>query len=180
MFATSVAKYSDHTDTFYHDLRKDEKTIDLALKMSMKGMSIEAIADVLEVQSASVKRWLTRAAEQYDKVNDNMMKDLNTPKIEMDELWIIIKKIVSRMKDYEDDGPWMWVAFVPGCQLILGFVIGPRKQYVTDKLVESVKKHLSDKIPLFVTDGLNFYREALLKHFGVLIEFPKTGKRWNI
>ncbi|OEC90925.1 hypothetical protein A9239_04100 [Methanosarcina sp. A14] len=51
----------------------------------MKGMSIEAIADVLEVESASVKRWLARVAEQCDKVNDSMMKDLNVPKIEMDE-----------------------------------------------------------------------------------------------
>jgi hypothetical protein len=71
----------------------------------------------------------------------------------------------------------MWVAFVPSWRLILDFLIGPRKQYVADKLVESVKKHLSDKIPLFVTDGLNFYREAILKHFGVLREFPKTEKR---
>jgi len=39
--------FCDHTGTYYHDLRKDEKTIDLALKMSMKGMSIEAIAEVL-------------------------------------------------------------------------------------------------------------------------------------
>ena len=36
--------------------------------------------------------------------------------------------------------------------LILDFAIGPRKQYVADRLVESVKKHLSDKTPLFVTD----------------------------
>jgi len=105
------------------------------------------------------------------------MKNMDVPKIEMDELWVIIQKKVPRMKDYEDDGPWMWVAFAPGCRLILDFVIGPRKQYVADKLVKSVKKHLSDKIPLFVTDGLNFYKEALLKHFGVLIEFPRTGKR---
>jgi len=59
--------FNDHTGTFYHDLRKDEQTIDLALKMSMKGMSIEAIADILEVQSASVKRWLAHVAEQCDK-----------------------------------------------------------------------------------------------------------------
>jgi hypothetical protein len=25
------------------------------------------------------------------------------------------KKIVPRMENYEDDGPWMWVAFAPGC-----------------------------------------------------------------
>jgi len=58
----------------------------------MKGMSIEAIADVLEVQSASVKRWLARAAEQCDKANDNMMKNVEVSRIEMDELWVIIKK----------------------------------------------------------------------------------------
>jgi len=28
--------FNDHTGTFYHDLRKDEQTIDLALKMYMK------------------------------------------------------------------------------------------------------------------------------------------------
>lgn len=81
------------------------------------------------------------------------------------------------MKNYEDDGPWMWVAFVPGCRLILDFIIGPRKQYVANKLVELINKHLSEKTPLFVTDGLKFYREALLKQFGVLEEFPDTGKR---
>jgi len=41
--------FNDQTGTFYHDLRKDEQTIDLSPKMSMKGMSIEAIVDVLEV-----------------------------------------------------------------------------------------------------------------------------------
>jgi uncharacterized protein YjcR len=84
--------FCDHTDTFYHDLRKDEKTIDLALKMSMKEMNIEAIADVLEVQSASVKRWISREAEQCDKVNNNLMKNLDVSKVEMDELWVIVKK----------------------------------------------------------------------------------------
>jgi hypothetical protein len=44
-------------------------------------------------------------------------------------------------------------------------------------LLSYVNKHLSDKIPVFVTDGLKFYREALLKQFGVLKEFPATGKR---
>jgi DNA-directed RNA polymerase specialized sigma24 family protein len=58
----------------------------------MKEMSIEAIADVLEVQSASVKRWISRAAEQCDKVNNNLMKNLDVSKVEMDELWVIVKK----------------------------------------------------------------------------------------
>ena len=81
------------------------------------------------------------------------------------------------MKDYEDDGMWLWVAFVPSCRLIIDFVIGPRKQYVADKLVELVNKRLSKKIPVFVTDGLDFYRKVLLNVYGVIKEFPRTGKR---
>ena len=84
--------FCDHTGTVYHDLRKNEKIIDLALKMSMKGMSIEAIAEVLEIEPASVKRWLARAAEQCEIVNDNLMTNLDVPKVEMDELWVIVKK----------------------------------------------------------------------------------------
>jgi transposase len=62
----------------------------------MKGMSIQAISDVLEVQSASVKRWLARAAEQCDKVNDTMMKNVDVSEVEMDELWVIIQKNSSK------------------------------------------------------------------------------------
>jgi IS1 family transposase len=71
----------------------------------------------------------------------------------------------------------MWLSFAPESRLIIDFVLGPRKQYVADELVEITDKHLSDIKPLFVTDGLKFYAEALLKKYGKLVEFPKTGKR---
>ena len=38
-------------------------------------------------------------------------------------------------------------------------------------------KRLSESMPLFVTDGLEFYTKALLKQFGEIEEFPRTGKR---
>ena len=39
--------FCDSTNTFYYNLRKDESTIDLALNISMKGMSNESTAEVL-------------------------------------------------------------------------------------------------------------------------------------
>ena len=60
--------------------------------MAMKGMSDEAIADVLGVQPVTVSNWLARAAEQCEKVNEAKMKNLNLTKIEMDELWVIVQK----------------------------------------------------------------------------------------
>lgn len=81
------------------------------------------------------------------------------------------------MKVYEDDGPWMWVAFAPDTRLIVAFTIGPRKQYVADELVKLTDDCLSENKPFFVTDGLDYYKIALLNHYGVQIEYPKTGKR---
>ena len=36
---------------------------------------------------------------------------------------------------------------------------------------------LSENLPFYVTDGLDFYKVALLDQYGVQIEYPKTGKR---
>lgn len=77
----------------------------------------------------------------------------------------------------EDDGAWMWVSFAPESRLIIDFILGPRKQYVADELINVTDKHLSDSKPFFVTDGLKFYAEALLKKYGEWVEFPRTGKK---
>lgn len=71
----------------------------------------------------------------------------------------------------------MWVSFAPESRLIIDFVLGPRKQHVADEFVNITDKHLSTLKPLFVTDGLKFYAEALLKKYGELVEFSKTGTR---
>ena len=70
----------------------------------------------------------------------------------------------------------MWVSFAPEFRLIINFILGSRKQYVADEMVDVTDKHLSDSKPLFVTDGLKFYAQALLKKYGEWIEFPRTGK----
>ena len=38
------------------------------------------------LQSSSIKRWLSRAAEQCEKINGNLMKGLDIPQAEIDEL----------------------------------------------------------------------------------------------
>jgi hypothetical protein len=45
----------------------------------------------------------------------------------MDELCVIAKKIILRMKDYKYDGSWILVAFAPYCRLIITLILGPRK-----------------------------------------------------
>lgn len=81
------------------------------------------------------------------------------------------------MNYIDDEGAWLWISFAPQSRLIIDFTIGPRKQYVANRLVELTDKCLSGLKPLFISDGLRFYSEALLQKYGKWVEFPRTGKR---
>jgi len=80
------------------------------------------------------------------------------------------------MEVYEDKGSWMWVSFAPESRLIVAFTIGPRKQYVANELVKLTDDCLSDNKPVFVTDGLDFYKVALLNQYGLRICIQKQER----
>ena len=113
---------NDRTNILFGNICNDESIVKLALKMVMKGMSIEALADVLEVRPVTISNWLFRAAKQCEKVNEDLMKHLNVSKVEIDELWVIVKKVAPRI-EIEDEGTWMCVTFAPKSRLILDFVL---------------------------------------------------------
>ena len=140
-------------------------------------MSIKVIADVLEVEPATISNWLFRCAKQCEKVNEDLMNDLNVSKVEMDELWVIVKKKLCQEQKLKITEHGCGVSFAPKSKLIIDFILGPRKQYVADELIKVTDKHLSDLKPFFTTDGLKFYAKALLKKYGERIEFPRTGLR---
>ncbi len=78
--------------------------------------------------------------------------------------------------EYDDEGTWVWVSMATGCRLVLSHVVGERSQKSADRLVNRTAQCLK-ALPLFVTDGLKFYKIALLKQYGKLQSFARTGKR---
>lgn len=78
-------------------------------------------------------------------------------------------------EEFDDDGTWAWLGMASETRLILSSVIGPRCQEMADELVEKAAKKLKN-VPLFVTDGLNFYKIAILKQYGELQAYERTGK----
>ena len=80
------------------------------------------------------------------------------------------------MEEYEDDGTWIWVSFAPEYRFIIAHYIGERKQECANTIIDITKQRLGS-MPLFISDGLFFYKEALLNAYGRLKEFKRTGKR---
>jgi transposase-like protein len=89
---TCSKSFSSSSNTIFHDLRTDEKTILLALKMIVKGMSLRGTAEILEVKLDTVRGWLQKAAEHSEEVDKVLIKELNVDKVELDELWTFVQK----------------------------------------------------------------------------------------
>jgi uncharacterized protein YjcR len=87
---TCGTRFCDRTNTAFYDLRTSEDKVQLALKMVTKGMSIQGIADVLKSKPSTVRSWISRASDHCEKVNEVVLKDVDTPKVEMDELWTFV------------------------------------------------------------------------------------------
>jgi transposase-like protein len=66
---TCSKSFTSRANTVLHDLRTDEKTFFLALKMILKGVNLRSTAEILEVKVETVRRWLRISAEHCEEVN---------------------------------------------------------------------------------------------------------------
>jgi IS1 family transposase len=85
-------------------------------------------------------------------------------------------KRVPKDGEYDDEGTWIWISMAAECRLVLSHVVGERSQKSADRLIKRTAQCLK-VLPLFVTDGLKFYKIALLRQYGKLQSFAQTGKR---
>ena len=83
---------------------------------------------------------------------------------------------MPRDDEYDDEGTWIWISMAAACRLVISHVVGKRSQRSADRLVKRTAKCLKG-LPLFITDGLKFYKIALLNQYGQLQSFARTAKR---
>ena len=89
---TCGTRFCDRTNTAFYDLRTSEEKIRLALELVNRGVSINGIAEVLKSKPSTVRSWIARASDHCAEVNKVILKDVETPKVEMDELWTFVGK----------------------------------------------------------------------------------------
>ena len=83
--------FSERSNTAFFDLRSEEKDMIRALKMVLKGLSLRATAEIMEVHLDTIRAWLRRAAEHSEEVNQVLLKEMKVSKVELDELWTFVQ-----------------------------------------------------------------------------------------
>jgi hypothetical protein len=73
---------------------------------------------------------------------------------------------------------WIGIAFATEYRLMLSFMIGSQEAYLAEPLIASTEERLkAGSWPVWVSDGLEAYGEALKGRHWALQYYPRTGKR---
>jgi len=118
----------------FFDLRTDENTVLLALKLLLCKVELMSISFVLGVSESSVLAWLQRAAAKAEEINAHLLREVKVTQVQLDEIWSFVERKVAQQRtadgessdESSDCRQWVWVSFAPEYRLLLAAYVGPR------------------------------------------------------
>jgi transposase-like protein len=90
--------FCSRAGTIFYDLRSPQERVLMALRLLVKGMPLRGTAEVLEAKLDTVRHWLKLAAEQSEKIDALLLKELKVSQVELDALWAFVKKNSLRQR----------------------------------------------------------------------------------
>ncbi len=167
--------------TAYADIRTDLQRFELGAKLLAEGMSIRATARIVEVDKDTVCKWVAQLGAHCANVAAYHFRNLHITECQLDELWTLVRKKEAHLTPLEQmqnlyGDTWVWIAFAPVSKLVPVWVAGKRRLTESQTLVKCLKNRLDGHVPIFTSDDLPHYADALLDVYGQTLVPPCTGK----
>ena len=148
----------------------------MVLSALAEGLDASAAERVFGYRQATITTWLSRAGHHAQRFHENFFCQLQLPYVQLDELR-------TRLRD-STQVLWLWLAIDPLTKILPVLELGPRTQTMAHRLIHSLGQMLAPGwLPLFTSDGLNFYFYALMAHFGQWLTFccrGRTMRQWQV
>lgn len=166
------------TGTAYAGIRVDEAVYQMGAKLLAEGLAIRATARLLEVDKDTVCDWLSELSQHCGRVMAYYFRNLHLTECQLDELWTFVYKKEEHLDPVEQlagvyGDAWIWVAFAPVWKLVPAWVVGKRSLGNAKLLVKQLRSTTDGCIPLFTSDDLPHYANALLDEYGVIVTPPR-------
>jgi len=176
-------RFSETQGTVFFGLKTPQETVYRALACLAEGLGIRATARVFGVKPEDVLRWLRRAGQHTEQVSAYLMRHLRVEQVQLDELWTFVHKKEKTLSAWEAlhtewGDTWIWTAVDPVNKLVLAFLVGEHTETEAVGIVGRVKAVLAEGcLPLFTSDQLPHYIQALLQVFGRWVQPARNGTR---
>ena len=150
---------STNTGTAYSGLRCARREFDQGASLRVEGVSISASARVTGHSRNTIARWLERASTAAQRCNRRMLHDFDLSELQADELCTFIGS--------KSRPTWLLATIEVCSRLWAGCVLGRRSaRTATAVLNDVVLRGCLVGFPLIVTDGFEYYVEAIVCRFG--------------
>jgi transposase-like protein len=150
--------FSCRRDSALYCLKTQKAQIEMALWFLAEGIDLAVMVRYSGHAQATLTRWLKRAEQHSAAWHRVSLTGLAIAVVQMDELYARVRGAGGR---------WLWLAIDPLSKAILAFHVGRRRGVDAHTLVHEVVMRLAPStVPVFLTDGLRTYFDALTAHFG--------------
>jgi hypothetical protein len=155
---TCDQNFAETRDTVFFDLRTPEEKVMLALKMLLVRVDWSGIAFVLGVTEESVLEWLSRAAQQAERINQHLLRELPVTQIQLDEMW----NFIERKHSTQGGDEMLFVVREANLDLTLAAetLYSSRADLISARLLMSVKA-LGFRIRAVISDADQNIRRAV-------------------
>jgi IS1 family transposase len=148
-----------------------------------EGTGIRETARIMNTKPDTVLDVQTRVGKHAERLLNHDMRNLWPREVQLDELWSFLRKKEARLTDLEAlqqewGDCWVWVAYDPETKVVLGFVLGKRTKDKAVRLLKRVHEVVGQGcLPLFTSDELACYEDAIVEVFGVTVHPERRGSR---
>jgi IS1 family transposase/transposase-like protein len=157
-------------------LKTPSHQIAMVLSALAEGLDASAAERVFGYRQATITTWLTRAGGHAELFHERCFRNLHIPHLQLDEIRTRLRSSTQVL--------WLWLAIDPLTKILPVLSLGPRTQHMAHLLIHSLRQSLAPGcLPLFTSDGLNFYFYALTAHFGqwlVLSHRGRNVRQWQV
>ena len=146
-----------------------------------EGSSIRAIERMTGVHRDTVMRLGVRVGQGCTAMMSEALRDLNTTRLEMDEIWGFIGKKEKHVRPTDDPTTgdvWTFCAIDADSKLVPTFKVGKRTNAVAEAFVQDVASRMSNRVQIS-TDGLKAYVDAIEHSFGGDVDYAQIIKTYG-
>jgi IS1 family transposase len=147
-----------------------------------EGCSIRSVERLTGVHRDTIMRLAVRVGEGCAKMHHAMMRDLQVPRIELDEIWAYVGKKQRKVTPEDDDmvgDQYTFIALAGSAKAIITYRTGKRTRANTDLFALDLRRRVIGA-PEISSDGFPSYPWAIALAFGDECKFGVIEKHYAV
>lgn len=171
--------FNDRYGTAFYDLKTPAEKVSRSVQQVAEGLSLEAVARIEQVAPSTISNWMKRASRQADLIDRDLVQNIETEAVELDEVYSFAGTKQKQENASEDIGQhWTHCSFARQTRLLLAVQVSLRDEHSARELVaETACRLAADCRPLWVSDGWKAYIFAFLLQFHLLVyQIKRRGR----